>query len=95
MKKIFTSDSYWNVYSTACVITVQAFTFSLEHMLVSFIKHRILISLWLWLFILLPKTSVTQLSVYPTLLGCLTHGILLRKSIAYVCHTTALQRMVR
>lgn len=27
MKKIFTSDSYWNVYSTACVITVQAFTF--------------------------------------------------------------------
>lgn len=27
MKKIFTSDSYWNVYSTACVITVLAVTF--------------------------------------------------------------------
>lgn len=69
--------------------------FSLEHMLVNFIDHSILITLWLWMFILLPRTSVTQLSVCPALLCCVMHPILLRKNAAYVGHIATLHRMVR
>lgn len=68
--------------------------FFLEHILGNFTNHSTLIALWLWMFIFLPRTSVTQLSLYPPLLYCITHQILQGRSVACVCHITALQWMV-
>lgn len=51
-------------------------------MLGNITNHSTLIALWLWVFIFLPRTSVTQLSVYPALLYCTTHRILLGRTVA-------------
>lgn len=60
--------------------------FPLQHMLGNFTNHSTLITLWLWMFIFLPRTSVTQLSLYPPLLYCITHQILLgrRKPVSVI-----------
>lgn len=74
------------MYFTACIIPLLTFAFFLRADARELYKLQHPYCSVALVFIFLPRTSVTQMSVYPPLLYCRTHQILLGRNVACVGH---------